>query len=98
MSKEKPERPKGSSLSQRILIGLSLGAFTGLFIGDYAGHLAIVGQGCVALLQMSILPYMVVSLIGGIVQPCPAPLSPRWRLSGQLPFLGSKFQPETRTA
>ena len=55
-------------LSTRILIGLVLGIFTGLFFGEGVSGLAIVGRGYVGLLQMSILPYMVVSLIGGIGQ------------------------------
>ena len=55
-------------LSKRILIGLVLGVFTGFFFGEGASGLAIVGRGYVGLLQMSILPYMVVSLIGGIGQ------------------------------
>ncbi len=55
-----------TSLSQRILIGLILGILTGLFLGEYAAHLAIIGRAYIGLLQMSILPYMVVSLMGGI--------------------------------
>jgi Na+/H+-dicarboxylate symporter/ABC-type amino acid transport substrate-binding protein len=68
MGDEKTNKPARSNLSRRILIGLILGVLTGLFLGEYAGNLAIIGQGYVALLQMSILPYMTVSLIGGIGQ------------------------------
>ena len=57
---------KGISLSTQILIGLSLGLFVGLFIGDKASVFAIVGKAYVGLIQMSILPYMVVSLMLGI--------------------------------
>ncbi len=57
---------KGLSLASQILIGLLLGVATGLFFGDKAGALEIVGRGYVGLLQMTILPYMVVSLIAGI--------------------------------
>ena len=68
MGDKKAEKQGRSNLSRQILIGLILGVLTGLFFGDSAGHLAIIGQGFVALLQMSILPYMMVSLIGGIGQ------------------------------
>jgi Na+/H+-dicarboxylate symporter/ABC-type amino acid transport substrate-binding protein len=54
------------SLSTQILIGLSLGLLTGLFFGDKASALAIVGKAYIGLIQMSILPYMVVSLMLGI--------------------------------
>ncbi|NIP28619.1 cation:dicarboxylase symporter family transporter, partial [candidate division KSB1 bacterium] len=54
------------SLSTQILIGLTLGLFAGLFFGDKASALAIVGKAYIGLIQMSILPYMVVSLMLGI--------------------------------
>jgi Na+/H+-dicarboxylate symporter/ABC-type amino acid transport substrate-binding protein len=57
---------KGISLSTQILIGLVIGLFTGLFFGDKASALAIVGKAYIGLIQMSILPYMVVSLMLGI--------------------------------
>ena len=57
---------RGISLSTQILIGLSLGLFVGLFFGEKASVLAIVGKAYVGLIPMSILPYMVVSLMLGI--------------------------------
>ncbi|MDH3837499.1 MAG: cation:dicarboxylase symporter family transporter [Desulfobacteraceae bacterium] len=57
---------KGISLSTQILIGLMLGFFAGLFLGEKASALAIVGRAYIGLIQMSILPYMVVSLMLGI--------------------------------
>lgn len=60
----KPQR--GLSLSTQILIGLSLGLLFGLFLGEKASSLAIVGRAYIGLIQMSILPYMVVSLMLGI--------------------------------
>jgi Na+/H+-dicarboxylate symporter len=56
----------GISLSTQILFGLTLGLFVGLFFGDKASVLAIVGKAYIGLIQMSILPYMVVSLMLGI--------------------------------
>jgi len=60
------KKKKGLSLASQILIGLLLGVFTGLFLGDKAAALDIVGRGYIGLLQMTILPYMMVSLIVGI--------------------------------
>jgi Na+/H+-dicarboxylate symporter/ABC-type amino acid transport substrate-binding protein len=57
---------KGISLSTQILIGLMFGLFVGLFFGEKASALAIVGRAYIGLIQMSILPYMVVSLMLGI--------------------------------
>ena len=57
---------RGISLSTQILIGLTLGLIVGLFLGDKASPLAIVGRAYIGLIQMSILPYMVVSLMLGI--------------------------------
>jgi Na+/H+-dicarboxylate symporter len=63
---DKAKNKKGISLSTQILIGLILGLLVGLFFGDKASVLAIVGKAYVGLIQMSILPYMVVSLMLGI--------------------------------
>jgi proton glutamate symport protein len=60
----KPKR--GLSLSTQIFIGLSPGLMVGLFLGEKASSLAIVGGAYIGLIQMSILPYMVVSLMLGI--------------------------------
>jgi Na+/H+-dicarboxylate symporter/ABC-type amino acid transport substrate-binding protein len=60
------ENKKGISLSTQILIGLVFGLMVGLFLGEKAAVLAIIGKAYVGLIQMSILPYMVVSLMLGI--------------------------------
>jgi Na+/H+-dicarboxylate symporter len=54
------------SLSTYILLGLLLGVLVGLFFGEYSARLQIIGDAFIKLLQMSILPYIVVSLITGI--------------------------------
>ncbi len=54
------------SLSTMILVGLASGVAVGLFLGELAAGLNIVGRAYIGLIQMTILPYMVVSLIGGI--------------------------------
>jgi Na+/H+-dicarboxylate symporter len=63
---EKTKKKKGVSLSTQIIIGLALGVFVGFFFGEKASIFAIIGKAYVGLIQMSILPYMVVSLILGI--------------------------------
>ena len=63
---EKVKNIKGVSLSTQILIGLALGVFLGFFLGEKASIFAIIGKAYVGLIQMSILPYMVVSLMLGI--------------------------------
>jgi Na+/H+-dicarboxylate symporter len=60
-------RKKGRlGLSGYILLGLVLGIFCGLFLGEYCAGLKIFGNAFIKLLQMSILPYIVVSLVIGI--------------------------------
>ncbi len=54
------------SLSARVLIGLALGIATGLFFGPLVGFLGIAGEAFVRLLQMTVLPYIVVSLVGSL--------------------------------
>ncbi|AZQ63339.1 cation:dicarboxylase symporter family transporter [Flammeovirga pectinis] len=57
---------KPMTLSTKILIGLFSGIALGLFLGEYAGHLEIVGDAFIGLLQMTVLPYIVFSLIVNI--------------------------------
>jgi Na+/H+-dicarboxylate symporter len=53
-------------LSGSILLGFVLGILSGLFFGEYCAGLKIFGDAFIKLLQMSILPYIVVSLMVGI--------------------------------
>ena len=55
-----------TSTTRNILIGLALGVATGLFFGEKAGVLQLVAEGYLRLLQMTVLPYVMVSLIEGI--------------------------------
>ena len=50
-------------LSTRIFIGLFSGVATGLFFGELVADLKILGDIFIKLLQMTVLPYIVVSLI-----------------------------------
>jgi Na+/H+-dicarboxylate symporter/ABC-type amino acid transport substrate-binding protein len=52
-------------LSTRIFIGLFAGIATGLFFGELVAELKLFGDIFIKLLQMTVLPYIVVSLIAG---------------------------------
>jgi len=52
-----------ASLSTRILAGLGLGIFTGLFLGDPAAALQPIADIYIRLMQMTVLPYLVTSLV-----------------------------------
>jgi Na+/H+-dicarboxylate symporter len=56
------------SLSRRILLGLALGILTGLIFGEGAGVLQTVADIYIRLMQMTVLPYLVVTLILGLGQ------------------------------
>ena len=55
-----------TSTTRNILIGLALGIAMGLFLGEKAGVFQFVAEGYLRLLQMTVLPYVMVSLIEGI--------------------------------
>ncbi len=56
------------SLSTRIILGLALGIFTGLFFGEPAEILQPIADIYIRLMQMTVLPYLVMSLIIGFGQ------------------------------
>jgi len=49
----------------KILIGLGLGIAVGLFFGEKAGVFGYVANAYVRLLQMTVLPYVIVSVVAG---------------------------------
>jgi len=51
---------------QRVIIALVLGISTGVFVGEPAGVLEVGGTVYIRLLQMTVLPYILVSIIGGL--------------------------------
>ncbi|WP_019028463.1 cation:dicarboxylate symporter family transporter [Colwellia piezophila] len=57
---------KKTSPFQRVIIALILGISTGIFVGEPAGNLAVIGDVYIRLLQMTVLPYVLVSIIGGL--------------------------------
>lgn len=54
------------SLSTRVLIGVLLGVATGLFFGEMVGWMSVAGDVFIGLLQMTVLPYIMISLIVNI--------------------------------
>ena len=57
---------KNVSLYTLILAGVLLGAACGIFLGEYASGLSLVGDAFIGLLQMTVLPYIIVALISNI--------------------------------
>ena len=51
---------------QKVVIGLILGVFTGLMLGEIVAPLGIAGEIYIRLLQMTVLPYVLVSIISGL--------------------------------
>jgi len=42
----------------KVILGLALGVFAGVFFGESVGGLDILGEAYIRLLQMTVLPYM----------------------------------------
>lgn len=61
----RPKRPR-IGLSGQVIIGLVLGISAGLFFGESAAVVQPLGSIFIALLQMTVIPYIVVSLIAAI--------------------------------
>ena len=57
-----------TSLSSRILVGLALGVFVGLFFGEPAAALQPLADVYIRLMQMTVLPYLLMALIVGFGQ------------------------------
>ncbi len=54
------------SLSLQILIALLAGIILGLFFGEAISPIAVIADGFILLLQMTVLPYITVSLVSGL--------------------------------
>jgi len=54
------------SLAAQVLASLLVGVFVGLFFGELVAPVGVVGDAFVLLLQMTVLPFMMVSLIRGL--------------------------------
>ena len=51
---------------QRVVIALILGIAVGIIVGEPAGNLEILGNAYIRLLQMTVIPYVLVSIVGGL--------------------------------
>jgi Na+/H+-dicarboxylate symporter/ABC-type amino acid transport substrate-binding protein len=60
------------SFGNKILLGLAAGVTAGLFLGERAAPLRLLADGFIRLLQVTVLPYVTVSLIVGIGRLDPA--------------------------
>ena len=54
------------SMPQMVLVALVMGISCGLFFGEEAAKIEFLGDMYIGLLQMMVLPYVILSLIGGI--------------------------------
>lgn len=54
------------SFLQKVVIGLASGLALGVFLGEYAAPLNFVADGFVKLLQMTVLPYVVISITSSL--------------------------------
>ena len=61
-----PRRTLRLSLSTQVLLGLVLGIGVGMLCGEYVAFLHHVGHAFMLLLQMTVLPYLALSLITGL--------------------------------
>ena len=59
-------RRRRLGLSSQVFAGLGAGILVGLFVGERAAKLQVIADAYVQLLQMTVLPYVVVSLVGGL--------------------------------
>jgi Na+/H+-dicarboxylate symporter/ABC-type amino acid transport substrate-binding protein len=62
-SRTKRRKP---SLATQVLFGLVLGIAVGIFFGEMAGFLKIGGDAFIALLQITVIPYVMVALITSV--------------------------------
>ena len=60
---EDTPRKRRLSLAQQVLIGLGLGIVAGVFFGEMVGWLKVVGDVFIRLLQVTVIPYISLSLI-----------------------------------
>ena len=54
------------STSALMIWALVLGGLVGIFFGEMVAWMSVIGKGFILLMQMTVYPYIVVSLVGGI--------------------------------
>ena len=60
------QKLKNTSLSYRIIVGLILGVLLGLLVGERAAALQLIADVWIRLMQMTVIPYVMVSLMSGL--------------------------------
>ncbi len=70
-----------------MLVALVLGVIVGFFFGEMVAWMNVIGNGVIPLMQMTIFPYIVVSLIGGIGSLCREAAGMLFRKSGVIMLL-----------
>jgi Na+/H+-dicarboxylate symporter/ABC-type amino acid transport substrate-binding protein len=62
MNPERPEKRSKRGLATRVFIGLGLGVLAGVFFGEEVAFLKIAGDAFIALLQITVIPYVMIAL------------------------------------
>jgi len=68
MQETAPAQRRRIGIATQVFIGLGLGVFVGLFFGEKVAFLQIGGDLFIALLQITVIPYVVVALIASLGQ------------------------------
>ncbi len=63
---ERPPMRRRLGLAEQVLVGFLLGVAAGVFFGEMVGWLKIVGDIFIKLLQITVIPYVSLSLITGV--------------------------------
>ena len=66
MSADAPRRRRKLGIATQVLIGLGLGVGAGIFFGEGVAFLEIGGDAFIALLQITVIPYVMVALITSV--------------------------------
>ena len=63
MNAASPRAGRRVGIASQVFIGLGLGVLVGLFFGERVAFLRVGGDAFIALLQITVMPYVVVALI-----------------------------------
>ena len=101
------------NLATQVLLAMVLGAAAGVFFGDLVAFLKVAGQAYIMLLQMTVMPFIAVSLIACSSSEPPSedtdlsrtpsadetrPIAPRRSTSRRAPPMSCTARPQTSTS